>query len=246
MKAFLRLAALGFSVAILGILFWQRYALGSRAKPVEAPHSVAQPTQLSPAPPAKARLAENVVPPVETALPEAERANPTTGQRDDPFVSEPKGLQAETSALSEKPTSPSAFKNVGSETAMAVVETALWAASNGDLESSAGMNWWRGGGLDYAKASFLRLPPTLQQQAGTPDRLMAMELALDVGAATSIQMTLHSVYGPSAENIRVRFTQADGATSEVQFLMCHTESGWKRELSSWDETMAGQKLVRGN
>ena len=241
MKPSRGLAGFLFAVVIFGSLLWQRYTVERRAHPVEAGQDTRHPTQQSPVSPVKARLADLKPAPIEIALPHPEGATPTMDQRDDPNGSHAENLPAETSTLSDMPTSPGAFKNVGNETALAFVETALWAAANRDLDSATGMIKWTATG--NTQASFLQLPATLQQLAGTPEKLIAMALAHDVGTATDIQMTLHSVYGPSSENIRIRFTQADGSTSETQFLMWRTDSGWRRELGPDAVLISARKLV---
>jgi hypothetical protein len=89
------------------------------------------------------------------------------------------------------------WRNAGQGTAPATLETALWAAAAGDVEALSGLLSIDPVVRTKVNAMLLRLPASLRQDYGTPERLIALLAARDVpmGAAQIRDFRVSDVKG---------------------------------------------------
>lgn len=115
------------------------------------------------------------------------------------------------------------WKNVGAATPRAALETALWAALGGEVETLAAM-------LEFepkarlAAERMLRSLPT-GGGYGTPERLVALFTAKDV-APGSARLVSETRRGEEA-SLRVRLTSAEGPSKSTTLTVRRTAAGWK-------------------
>ena len=122
------------------------------------------------------------------------------------------------------------WKNAGTATAAAALETALWAGAGGDVEAFAGtlrlMN-------DRVKkdAGALResLPDAMRGEYDSPERLIAFLSVKDVplGAVQVRQSSDLQSWPDAARQLRVLLTGADGKQKDATLLFMNSAGGWR-------------------
>ena len=83
-------------------------------------------------------------------------------------------------SILEGPLPASAWRNAGSATPAAALETVLWAAAGGEVDALAGLLRFDAGVRARVDALFAGLPETTRAEYGTPERLIAALTARDV------------------------------------------------------------------
>lgn len=133
------------------------------------------------------------------------------------------------------------WQNAGRATPEAAFQTALWAAAGGDLDSLADTMVLDPASRDQAAATFDRLPPVVQNEVGTPERLMALLTAVEVplGNATIIQQA--ATLDGSDMKVTARLTDVDGQPKVAVFDLRNDDNRWRlqvpadvvRKYSAW-------------
>lgn len=83
-------------------------------------------------------------------------------------------------SILDGPLPASAWKNAGSATPAAALETVLWAAAGGEVDALAGLLRFDVGVRARVDALFAGLPDSVRTEYGTPERLIAALTARDV------------------------------------------------------------------
>ena len=83
-------------------------------------------------------------------------------------------------SILEGPLPASAWRNAGSATPAAALETVLWAAAGGEVDALAGLLRFDVGVRARVDAMFAGLPDSVRTEYGTPERLIAALTARDV------------------------------------------------------------------
>lgn len=118
------------------------------------------------------------------------------------------------------------WKNAGTATPEASIQTFFWAAFEGEVDLLA--NGIVVPEADRAKVMdwFSKLPPAVQSQYGEPEKLIALMLAKDAGPLTGLQ-----IVGERKVNddvlINTRFTTEDASIDQAAYLLRQTPSGWR-------------------
>ncbi len=116
------------------------------------------------------------------------------------------------------------WKNAGRVTPDATLETALWAAAGGDVDTLAGLLRFDGEAEDEANAIFEQLPLALRQELGTSKRLIALMAAKDVPLG-SAQIVDQSGAGYGAQ-LKTLLVDEQGKSKEVRLSLRLGPAGW--------------------
>jgi hypothetical protein len=133
------------------------------------------------------------------------------------------------------------WRNVGQASPAAAFQSALWASASGDLDALAGLLTFNDVARKEAAALFARLPPAMQNEIATPERLIALLTAMDVphGRAAILGQF------PSAAGTRVsvQLIDAEGKAKVAVFSLQPEGDGWrlavpagvvKKYAATWD------------
>lgn len=118
------------------------------------------------------------------------------------------------------------WKNVGKATPEAGVETALWAANGGDVETLRGMLTFTDSARAKAEAWFAGLSENVRREYGSAENVIALLIARDAANLTGMQVLGKKEVSPSDVGVRVRFA-ADDKTKDDTFLMHRGADGWR-------------------
>ena len=149
-----------------------------------------------------------------------------------------------------------ALKNLGRAVPTSALETMLWAAVQGDLDTLAGSLWLDKGARAKADAWFATLPPESQAQFGSPEKVLATLISSRVGKdLAAIGVVAQADQGPDLTLLRVRFQSAEGLQKDDRWPFRRTEDGWRMIINEkgldsigkllGDKPPAGQKPPGG-
>jgi hypothetical protein len=139
----------------------------------------------------------------------------------------------------------SAWKNAGAATPNAAVETVLWAATGGDVDTVAAGLSMTPSARAKADAMFAGLSEATRQQYGTPEKLIALMIAKDADKVTGMQILGQREVGPDDVGMRIRFGNEQGQTKEDSLLLHRTNDGWKLQLNDGAVDKFAQKIGGG-
>lgn len=133
------------------------------------------------------------------------------------------------------------WQNAGRATPEAAFQTALWAAAGGDLDALTDTLSFDAAARDRAAATFERLPAAVQNEVGTPERLMALltAVAVPLGNATIIGQS--ATLNGSDIKVTARLTDVDGQPKVAIFDLRKDDDRWRlqvpadvvRKYSAW-------------
>jgi len=133
----------------------------------------------------------------------------------------------------------SEWKNVGRATPEAAVQTALWAAAGGDINTLAGMVNLNAAEQAKVEAALAGLPEQIRASLGTPERMMAMlamkDLPLSSMQAMQVSAPLEGPgipVNPDVAVVQLKLQSADGATKSTKLTLSQGPAGWGFEVSS--------------
>jgi hypothetical protein len=117
------------------------------------------------------------------------------------------------------------WQDVGSATPEAAFETTLWAAVHGNIDSLAELLTFDAEARAGATATFDHLPAAVQNELGTPERLIALLTALDVplGRASISGQTPT----PAGMNVTTRLIDAEGRAKTAVFTLQTDGDRWR-------------------
>lgn len=118
------------------------------------------------------------------------------------------------------------WKNAGKGTPEAGVETALWAANGGDVETLRGMLTFTDSARAKAEAWFAGLSENVRREYGSAENVIALLIARDAASLTGMQVLGKKEVSPNDVGVRVRFA-ADDKTKDDTFLMHRGADGWR-------------------
>lgn len=125
----------------------------------------------------------------------------------------------------------SEWKNLGRATPSAAMETALWAAAGGDLETLV-----RGLRFDEAarartEAWFAQMPAEARGRYGSPERLLALLIARETPLG-GMRVAQEIEQGPDDVALRVLLRPVDGSVKNTGFTLHREPDGWKFVVSA--------------
>lgn len=117
------------------------------------------------------------------------------------------------------------WQNAGQATPDAAFQTTLWAAAAGDLDSLAGLLEFDAAARSEAAAAFDRLPGAVQNELGTPERLIALLTAMDVplGRATIVGQFPN----PTGTKVAAQLIDAEGKLKNAVFSLRADGERWR-------------------
>jgi len=131
------------------------------------------------------------------------------------------------------------WKNVGRATPAAAVQTALWAAAGGDLNTLSGMVNLNAESQAKVEAALAGLPDQIRASLGTPERMMAMlamkDLPLSSMQAMQVSAPLEGPgisVNPDVAVVLLKLQSADGATKSTKLTLRQGSTGWGFDVSS--------------
>ncbi len=121
------------------------------------------------------------------------------------------------------------WQNVGQATPDAAFETALWAAATGDLDALTGVLGFDASTREEAAALFERLPPAMQSEIATPERMMAVLTAMDVPLGRAMIVRQEGVERDGI-NLTAQLTDAGGRATTARFSMKADAGRWQLQV----------------
>ena len=122
------------------------------------------------------------------------------------------------------------WRNVGKATPEAGVETALTAATGGDVDTLAASLMFTDSARSKADAWFAGLSESTRQQYGSPEKVIALMIARDAEGLSGMQVLGQKEVSPDNVGVRMRFASVDGKTKDDTFLMRRANDGWRMVL----------------
>lgn len=120
-----------------------------------------------------------------------------------------------------------ALKDQGRLSPEAGIQTALWAAVGGDVETLAKSVVLTPTAQQKAEAWFAGLSEATRQQYGTPERVIALMIARDAAGLSGVQVIGQKEIAPDNVGVRLRFGSVDGKTKDDSVLMRKVSDGWR-------------------
>lgn len=119
----------------------------------------------------------------------------------------------------------SLWQNAGRTTPEASLETALWAAANGDIDTLTGLLLFDAEARNEAGALFARLPAALQQEFVSPERLVAVLAAKDVPLGSAAILNQYPT--PTETKLSVQVFDTEGKHRMALLSLRPDDAGWK-------------------
>lgn len=139
----------------------------------------------------------------------------------------------------------SELKNAGRATVPAAVETVLWAAAGGDVETLANSIQLDPSAQVKAQELFARLSEASRAQYGSPEKLVALFLAKDAAAVAGMQILGQRDVTPDVIGVRVRVSNDEGKTKEQSFGFQKTPDGLRLKVPDEFVNKYAQQLTGG-
>lgn len=135
------------------------------------------------------------------------------------------------------------WKNAGRGSPEASVETALWAANGGDVDTLRGMLAFTDSARAKADAWFAGLSENVRREYGSAENVIALMIARDAAGLTGMQVLGTKEVTPNDVGVRIRFA-ADDKTKDDTFLMHRGADGWRLLLPDQAVESFARKLRR--
>ncbi|MDB6115900.1 MAG: hypothetical protein JWQ83_2087 [Lacunisphaera sp.] len=120
------------------------------------------------------------------------------------------------------------WQDVGAATPEAAFETTLWAAVHGNIDSLAELLTFDAEARTEAAATFDRLPAAVQNELGTPERLIALLTAMDVPLGRA------SITGqaptPTGMKVSTQLIDAEGKSKLSNFTLQSDNDRWRLQV----------------
>ncbi len=120
-----------------------------------------------------------------------------------------------------------AWANLGSDTPRAALQTALWAAAHGELDTLARNMTFDPAARAKADALFASLPDATRSQFGSPEQFMALVLSDEINKITSLQVLRETKSANDQANLQVVLPNNHGGYKVDNFPMQRGPTGWQ-------------------
>lgn len=144
------------------------------------------------------------------------------------------------------------WKNAGMATPRAALETVLWAAAGGDIDTFAGCLFLGEGRLRQPAAALLEsLPADKRAQYGTPERLVAFLAIRDVPLGAAQVVEWNEIGGATPHAIaQLLLSAPDGTTKGSNLWFTSQGAGWKlvvpdRAIAQYAAMLKGPSAAAG-
>jgi hypothetical protein len=123
------------------------------------------------------------------------------------------------------------LKNLGKATPEAAVQTTIWAATGGDVDTLANGMTFTPAGRVKADAWFATLSDSTRQQYGSPEKVIALLVSKDAAGLAGMQVLGQKEISANDVGLRVRFATNDGQTKDDNMVMHRVNDGWRLLLN---------------
>jgi hypothetical protein len=120
------------------------------------------------------------------------------------------------------------WQNAGQATADAAFQTTLWAAAVGDVDALANLLAFDADARQQATATFDRLPTAVQNEVGTPERLIALLTAVDIPLGSAA--ILGQFPTPTGTRISAQLADVGGKLKAAMFTMQADGDRWRLQV----------------
>lgn len=117
------------------------------------------------------------------------------------------------------------WQNAGQATPAAAFQTTLWASATGDIDALAGLLAFDADAGREAAATFDRLPGPVQNELGTPERLIALLTAMDVPLGRASIVGQFST--PTETKVAAQLIDAEGKLKHAVFSLRADGERWR-------------------
>ena len=127
--------------------------------------------------------------------------------------------------LGDGPIAAQFWKNAGRATPEFALETALWAAAGGDVDTLTGLLLFEPEAQSKADGIFERLPAALRQELGTSRQLIALMVAKD--APLSSAQIIDRGWAEGGAQLKTLLTDEQGKSKSTQFSLRLEGTSWR-------------------
>jgi hypothetical protein len=188
---------------------------------------------------------------LQTSAAEASRLRAEAVELRRQLQSPAKAEQSDLSAAAAPPP-PEFVVNAGRATPVAAVQTAIWAARNGDTEALAGLIAFDAAGRGLVDALFTRLPEDTRQSFGSAEKVFATLLAVRLPQnLSSAEVT--TAMTPTGEEftLGMRLKRAGGEPKSASLRFNRDVEGWRlvvpaKVVENYIATLNNRLPVRPN
>jgi hypothetical protein len=133
----------------------------------------------------------------------------------------------------------------GRATPRAAIESVLWSAERGDVEQLTSLLGFSEANRERVDALFSRLPPAMQQEYGSAERVVATLMAGSFPKDASAMTIVGDDQGTEDSSVSMRVDHADGQVRTNVFSFHRTDAGW--QLLVPESVLNGyETILRGN
>lgn len=123
------------------------------------------------------------------------------------------------------------WRNAGMATPLAAYETAIWAASQGEIDVFASTIGFQQEGRARLEAVFASLPDAIKAEMGSPEKVFATMLAARLPTdVVNFGLVSETPKGPDETTVRVRMQRENGQTKDDSIPMVRQPDGTWRLL----------------
>lgn len=137
------------------------------------------------------------------------------------------------------------WKNSGRATAASAMETVLWAAAGGEVDTLAQGIVFTPTAQAKANAWFAQLSDATKAQYGSPEKLVALMIAKDAANLSGMQILGQREITPDDVGLRIRVGGEDGKTKDDSFLLHRQPDGWRLTLPDQVVEKFAKQLANG-
>ncbi|MES2696293.1 MAG: hypothetical protein V4773_22670 [Verrucomicrobiota bacterium] len=152
-----------------------------------------------------------------------------------------KQMEKSSESIATKITPTAQLRNAGRATPQAATETALWAATGGDVDALAGSLTFNDAGRARADQWFASLSDATRNQYGSAEKVIALLIAKDAAGLTGMQVLGQKELTADDVALRIRFASED-KTKDDNLVMHRTADGWRMLLNDQVVDSMAKKL----
>ncbi len=123
------------------------------------------------------------------------------------------------------------WKNAGTLTPEAAMETVMWSALGGEVDVLASTIGFTPSARTKAETWFAGLSPQVKEQYGTVEKVIALMIAKDAATLSGMEVLAQRELTPDNVGVRIRVANEQGQTKDQTFLLNRNSDGWRMMMT---------------
>lgn len=123
------------------------------------------------------------------------------------------------------------WKNAGTLTPEATMETVMWSALGGEVDVLASAIGFTATARTKADAWFAGLTPQVREQYGSPEKVIALMIAKDAATLSGMEVLAQRELTPDNVGVRIRVANEQGQTKDQTYLLTRNPDGWRMMMT---------------